>query len=238
VSGRTPPRRARSVRSHDGTRVGSPRTLSAVEQSSRRAHWDERYRTVGPERVSWFETEPVVSLQVLDALGVEPPTSVIDVGGGASALVDRLVDRGFGDVTVLDVSAEALAVSRSRVASPAVTWLQADLLNWVPERRYGLWHDRAVFHFLDDAAERERYLAALRSAVEPGGWVVLATFARDGPETCSGLPVHRYDAAALAAVLGSGFELVSDRREDHVTPSGSVQHFTWAAFRATPHRMS
>lgn len=197
----------------------------------RREHWDERYRTVGAEAVSWFQEEPTVSLELLDDLGIGPDASLIDVGGGASVLVDRLVARGATDVTVLDVSAEALDIAAARVPSDAVTWLCADVLTRRPDRRYDVWHDRAVFHFLVDDEDRDRYLTALRAATADGSHVIIGTFAADGPEQCSGLPVRRYDPVGLVEALGAGFEPVRQRREDHVTPSGAVQHFTWVAFR-------
>ena len=203
-----------------------------MDFEARRNHWDERYRTVGADQVSWFAPEPTLSLALIDELGLDPTTSIIDVGGGASLLADRLVARGARDLTVLDVSAQALQVVADRVGSDAATWLTADLLRWFPQRRYGLWHDRAVFHFLTDPADRRSYVTALRHGIEPGGVVVIATFAPDGPEMCSGLPTARYDAEGIGAVLGSDFELMIDRREAHHTPGGATQQFAWAAFRA------
>jgi 2-polyprenyl-3-methyl-5-hydroxy-6-metoxy-1,4-benzoquinol methylase len=174
-------------------------------------------------------------MELIEMLGVSTDDAVIDVGGGASLLVDSLIGRGWSDVTVLDISHTALEAARERLGSDApVTWLDQDLLTWSPERHYGLWHDRAVFHFLVDAAERETYLRVLRAAVAPGGSVILATFASDGPEYCSGLPVVRYSAEDLATILaGTDFEVVESRCEEHTTPGGAVQPFTWVAGRAT-----
>jgi 2-polyprenyl-3-methyl-5-hydroxy-6-metoxy-1,4-benzoquinol methylase len=161
---------------------------------------------------------------------LELPTNsaVIDVGGGASSLVDELVEQGFRDVSVLDISETALAETRRRLGDDAsVTYLQRDVLTWHPERHFDLWHDRAVFHFLVDDLDRQTYLTTLKSAVRPGGIVIIATFAADGPEYCSGLPVARYSAHDLASVLGGGIRMIDERRERHITPSGTPQPFTW-----------
>jgi SAM-dependent methyltransferase len=186
------------------------------------------------EGVSWFEPRPRVSLAVVESLGIGPHEAVVDVGGGASRLVDHLVALGWSDVTVLDVSAAALRAARARLGDhPGVTWLHQDVLTWRPTRRYGLWHDRAVLHFLTDPAEARTYRAVLRSALAPNGAVVLGTFSPEGPETCSGLPVRRYAPDDLAALLGEGFEVVEVRGETHTTPTGARQPFTWVAARLT-----
>lgn len=197
--------------------------------------WDGVYRERGVDGVSWFQAEPATSLELVAALDVPPSAAVVDVGAGASLLVDGLVERGFEDVTVLDVSEEALgAVSRRLPSSAGVHLERADLLAWAPRRRYDLWHDRAVFHFLVDEQDRRRYLDVLRAATTPSAAVVLGTFAPDAPEKCSGLPVVRYSVESLAEVLGSAFELVAERREEHLTPRGVVQPFTWVAGRMRP----
>ena len=159
---------------------------------------------------------------------------MIDVGGGTSTLVDELVSRGFTDVSVLDVSTVALDSSRKRLGptSERVCWVCADVLAWTPERTYDLWHDRAVFHFLVDPADRRRYVQVARLAVRPGGYVIVATFATDGPARCSGLRVERYDTEGLCAAFSPGFALVGSRRELHTTPSGAVQPFTWVVLRS------
>jgi cyclopropane fatty-acyl-phospholipid synthase-like methyltransferase len=192
-------------------------------------HWDRVYGRRLPTEMSWYQEEPRVSLALLDALDVTPQVAIVDVGGGASVLVDRLLDRRFGDVSVLDVSAAALAHAKQRLAERAacVHWLREDVLTWRPERRYGVWHDRAVFHFLVEENERAAYLASLRAALTPEGRVAIGTFAGDGPQHCSGLPVQRYEAGALAAVFGAEFEVVEQRREEHQTPNGTEQPFTW-----------
>jgi SAM-dependent methyltransferase len=196
------------------------------------AHWDDAYRSAGVESVSWYEPEPTMSLALIDALGVGPDDAVLDVGGGASTLVDHLVGRGFHDVTVLDVSAVALEEGQARMgADTPVGWLREDLLSWRPPRPYALWHDRAVFHFLTDPDPRRRYFGVLGDAVPPGGAVIIATFAEDGPEMCSGLQVARYSAAQLVEELGPLFQPLVTKREVHVTPAGALQPFTWVAGR-------
>jgi SAM-dependent methyltransferase len=206
--------------------------VSEPTTESREQHWDSAY-VAG--RVSWQQANPVVSLELIDALAVGRDAAVVDVGGGTSTLADRLLERGFRDVTVLDISAAALDKGRTRLAGAPVTWLQEDLLAWRPERRFDLWHDRAVFHFLVTPAEQDAYLRTLCETV-PGGFLIMATFAADGPDRCSGLPVARYSVEALREALGPGFELLETRREEHVTPGGVVQPFTWVAGRMHPGR--
>jgi len=180
--------------------------------------------------VSWFQPTAVVSLDLFDRLAIPLDAPVIDIGGGTSPLVDGLLARGFSDLTVLDISVRALETVRERLGTgPSVALIHADLLEWKSERRYGVWHDRAVFHFLVDEQDRARYLRLLRSALSPGGFVILATFASDGPEYCSGLPVARYDASDLTRLLGTDFDTLEERREEHVTPAGALQTFTWLA---------
>jgi SAM-dependent methyltransferase len=197
---------------------------------TRAGHWDATYAERGAEDVSWFQSEPHTSLALFDAVGVHRDAAVVDVGGGASALVDRLVARGYVDLTVLDISPVALDLARDRVGDAAkVEWVASDVLTWGPDRHYDLWHDRAVFHFLTDPRDRAAYLATLTAAV-PTGAVILATFAPDGPDSCSGLPVARYGPDELADLL-AGFDVVEARRDVHVTPWGAEQPFTFVAAR-------
>lgn len=196
------------------------------------ARWDEAYAQ-GDTSQGWFQPEPVLSLRMLDAAGVSAGDSLIDIGGGASTLADALLARGFGDVTVLDVSAAGLQHARRRLAAAArpVAWVTADVLTWQPGRRYQVWHDRAVFHFLTTSRARQGYLRALDQATSAGSVAVFGCFAPDGPEYCSGLPVTRYDPPGLAGQLGGAWALIAADAEQHVTPGGAVQPFTWAAFR-------
>jgi trans-aconitate methyltransferase len=171
-------------------------------------------------------------MQLIDRLAIPVDAAIIDIGGGASTLVDDLESRGFADLTVLDVSDLALVEVRRRLGeSKNVRLLRRDLLAWTPDRRFDVWHDRAVFHFLTDPNERQTYGRVLRSALSPNGTVIMATFAPDGPPTCSGLPVVRHSASDLAEFLGADFELVEKVREVHLTPDGATQPFTWVAAR-------
>jgi 2-polyprenyl-3-methyl-5-hydroxy-6-metoxy-1,4-benzoquinol methylase len=199
--------------------------------TSSEGHWEQVYRSRSSTEVSWFQAEPSTSLRLIGSVA-EGGGSVLDVGAGSSLLVDALVAGPFTDVTVLDVSELALDRVRRRLGpSPAVTLVHADLLEWAAERTYDVWHDRAVFHFLRHPYERARYVGLVEEAISPGGAVIVATFALDGPTRCSGLEVCRYDAQRLAAAFGTGFELVHAEREEHVTPGGAVQPFTWAVLR-------
>jgi hypothetical protein len=204
-------------------------TTQPGDETELRRHWDRRYAEAGATGVSWYQPEPAMSLALIDCLGVPKAEPVIDVGGGASFLVDELLARGYTDLSLLDVSFTALEIARHRLgdASP-VRLLREDITTWRPERRYGLWHDRAVFHFLNDDGQRALYMDVMRGALGEGGALIMATFAADGPEHCSGLPVARYDATDLERLL-DGFTVLETRREMHVTPGGAVQPFTWIA---------
>jgi trans-aconitate methyltransferase len=200
-------------------------------------YWDDVYDRVGADRVSWFQTDAAVSLSLIAAAG--PARSVIDIGGGASVLVDELLDSGIQDITVLDLSPHALHVAQQRLGPRAqqVRWLAQDIQTWTPNRRFDLWHDRAVFHFLTERADRDAYRSALRRALNPRGHVVIGTFAADGPTHCSGLPVARYDPTALAAQFPD-LHILRSRRVEHVTPSGATQPFTWLLLAANQNQRS
>ena len=199
----------------------------------RKAHWQQVFTTKGERDVSWFEELPALSLQMMEAAGLGPETCVLDVGGGDSHLVDALATRGLDCLAVLDVSGAALERARIRLGdlAGAFTWIESDVTAAWSLKPMDIWHDRAVFHFLTTAAERGQYLDHLRQTVKPGGAVIIATFAPDGPERCSGLPVARYSAASLAAELGNEFSLIEARRHEHQTPWGAVQPFVYARFR-------
>lgn len=191
-------------------------------------HWDAAYDE-GPRSTSWNQDEATVSLALIDRLAIGPVTPVVDIGGGASPLVANLLARGFADLTVLDISQHALHLAREHLGARAgdVTWIQADLREWEPERQFGLWHDRAVLHFLTDPDDQALYAQLIARAVVPGGHAIIATFDPDGPERCSGLPVVRYAPADLERLLGNRFELLDHREETHHTPRGTPQRFTW-----------
>ena len=193
-------------------------------------HWDQVYDTREPDQVSWFEPEPATSLALFDELGVTPAGSVIDVGAGESLLGERLRARGHRDVTLLDISASALGQVVSRLGRDDVTTVEADVTTWVPPRRYDVWHDRAVLHFLG-AEGAQRYVATLRAALSPRGVVIIGVFSPEGPTSCSGLDVTRYSAAQLGELLGDDFVIVVERREVHRTPWDNQQSFQWIAAR-------
>ncbi len=194
-------------------------------------HWDSRYREFGAESVSWFQEQPTDSLELFAALGVSASASVLDVGGGASRLVDHLVATGHVDITVLDLSEAALDLARARLRGSPVTWVRADVTSWEPERTWNVWHDRAVLHFLVDDRERDAYLRTLFRAVATDGVVVIGTFAEDGPTRCSNLEVRRYSQRELRDLLGDSFEVIQLERRVHRTPSGVAQPFNWVAGR-------
>lgn len=204
----------------------------------RARHWDTIYDATGPHQVSWFQARPTVSLELIGHVPLDPADPVLDAGGGASTLVDRLLERGYTDLTVLDVSGRALALARQRLGEQAhrVHWETADVLDWSPPRQFALWHDRAVFHFLTEPADRARYRQRVAGGIRPGGHLIVATFAADGPDHCSGLPVSRYTVDQLEAELGEAFTAVTTRREHHRTPAGVDQPFTWLLARRTGER--
>lgn len=196
------------------------------------AHWEHVYTTKKETAVSWYQVQPARSLDFI-AANAERDAPIVDIGGGASTLVDHLLEAGFSDLTVLDISSSALAKSQDRLESRAarVSWIVADITHWQPPRRYRVWHDRAVFHFLTGTAEQDAYIAALRAGTESDALIVMATFALDGPEQCSGLPVQRYSPQTLACRLGASFTPIAQARESHPTPWGSTQQFSYAVFR-------
>jgi trans-aconitate methyltransferase len=195
-------------------------------------HWEDVYAKKAENEVSWFQAEPVTSLEFIRHCGAAKDAAIIDVGGGESRLVDRLLEAGYSDVTVLDLSVHAIDATRQRLGARAADarWIVADVVQWTPERRYRLWHDRAVLHFLTEPDDRAAYVRNMLSAVVPGGCIVISTFAPDGPERCSGLPVRRYSAETLADELGAQVRLVETAREDHTTPWGAVQRFQYSRF--------
>jgi 2-polyprenyl-3-methyl-5-hydroxy-6-metoxy-1,4-benzoquinol methylase len=201
--------------------------------SDRSAHWQSVYTTKAENEVSWFQENPATSLRLIRDAAASSGSAIIDIGGGASRLVDALVAQGFRALTVLDISAAALEAAKTRLgpSSADVDWITADVTTWMPIKTYDIWHDRAALHFLTEAADRNAYIDRLKSAVAPRGQVIIGTFALDGPEKCSGLPVQRYDAKSLSDALGSSFELADSFREAHHTPWGAVQHFQFCRFR-------
>lgn len=208
-----------------------------MEDAGRQAHWENVYTTKGENEVSWFQQSPAPSLALIAQAGATHASAIIDIGGGASRLVDHLVEQGFEDVTVLDLSGAALAAAKSRLESQLgaradrVSWIVADATSFEPAKPYDIWHDRAAFHFLTDASDRAAYIARLKHGLKIGGHAIIATFALDGPEKCSGLPVARYDGASLGQTLGAAFKLVRTQRHEHATPWDSRQIFQFSVFR-------
>lgn len=197
---------------------------------ARRKHWEGVYAAKPSTEVSWYQHTPAASLRLIDAAGARRDDALIDIGGGASTLVDHLLDRGYRDLTVLDISAHALDQARARLGKRAsrVAWLVADITSFEPRRTYDLWHDRAVLHFLTGADDRRLYVDVLERALAPGGHVVLATFGPEGPEKCSGLPVRKYSVDSMAELLGPGFDLEADEVDMHETPGGAQQQFLFS----------
>ncbi len=204
-----------------------------MAETNRKTHWETVYTTKGENEVSWFQDDPAPSLELIDLARPTKESHIVDIGGGASRLVDKLVAGGFVHVSVLDISAAALDVAKARLGARAssVEWIVADVTAWQPKQQFDIWHDRAAFHFLVAPADRAAYVARMKQALRPGGHAIIATFAIDGPEKCSGLPVNRYDPAELARELGEGFVLIESRRHDHATPWNSKQRFQFSLFR-------
>jgi ubiquinone/menaquinone biosynthesis C-methylase UbiE len=199
-----------------------------------KTHWEHIYETKGSTRVSWYQEHAQLSLQFIKSTGIQKTDHIIDIGGGASNLVDDLIAGGFQHISILDVSGTALQLARQRLGARAaeVNWIEADITQMgFPEQAYDLWHDRAVFHFLTQAEQRRRYVDTVRHTVRTGGHVIVATFAPDGPERCSGLEVVRYSPESLHDEFGEAFELKESTRETHHTPFGTEQKFIYCYCR-------
>ena len=203
-----------------------------MDSTERAGHWNKVYASKPANQVSWFQTAAEPSMRMIRASGVARDAGIIDIGGGASVLVDELLAAGFTDVSVLDVAETALERTITRLGAGAakVQWIAADVLSWTSQRSYNLWHDRAAFHFLSEEKDRAAYRAVLRKALKPDGTLIVAAFAPDGPERCNGLPVQRW-SETLATEFGNEFRVTETSREEHRTPWGAVQPFTWTRFR-------
>ncbi|MDP3921706.1 MAG: class I SAM-dependent methyltransferase [Candidatus Omnitrophota bacterium] len=198
-----------------------------------KSHWEKVYQTKRPTEVSWFQPHLAQSLEIISRMDFDRNVEIIDIGGGASALVDDLLNHGYRHMTVLDMSQEALNISKRRLGgqSKNVTWIEGDITAVdLPQHHYDLWHDRAVFHFLTRADERYRYMDILKKTLKPGGHVIIATFGPQGPTHCSGLDVARYSPEGLLAELGQNFKLAESLEEDHKTPGGTAQKFIYCHF--------
>jgi SAM-dependent methyltransferase len=199
-----------------------------------REHWERVHRHIAPAALSWYQREPTVSLDLIRRVAPDLDAPIIDVGGGASTLVDGLLDAGYRNLTVLDVAGVALHIARERLGARAasVNWLQADA-RFVPvaSSAFAVWHDRAVFHFLTDPRDRAAYVDSVRAAVRPGGHVIVASFSPDGPAQCSGLPVVRYSCESMHLELGATFRRLDSVREAHHTPGGATQAFVYCLWQ-------
>ncbi len=200
---------------------------------SQAVHWENVYQNKSAEEVSWYQEVPAVSLSILQGLSLNKADRIIDVGGGASTLVDGLLQDGFTAISVLDLSSSALELAKKRLGEPAqqVDWLVEDITRFAPQKAYTFWHDRAVFHFLTKAEDRAKYKKVLASSVKVGGYIMIAAFSKGGPEQCSGLDIVQYDSDKIQNELGDGFQLLDEVAEEHVTPSGKVQLFRYFVFK-------
>jgi len=203
----------------------------------RKNHWEKVYQSKKPGEVSWFQADPAVSLELIALTGVNHSQRIIDVGGGASVLVDKLFEKGFEDLTVLDISSAALNYAKERLGSHSenIAWIEADATEFKSTRKYDLWHDRAVFHFLTDLKDRKKYIKVMKESINFGGHVIIAAFSLDGPPKCSGLNVERYNPEKMKSELGDSFEFVKRVDEIHVTPWSTEQKFTYYYFRKINH---
>ena len=199
------------------------------DNTERKDHWETVYRQKAVEETSWHQPSPEMSLTMIGQTAVSVETPIIDIGGGASFLADHLLELGYRDVTVLDISRAALEQARSRLGdrSEQLNWIEADITRFRPARQYGLWHDRAAFHFLTEAVDRQRYASVLEEALEPGGQAIIATFSPQGPKKCSGLDIVRYDAQKIGKTLGPAFRLLEQQADLHTTPAGREQRFNF-----------
>ena len=204
--------------------------------TDRKKHWENVYQGRSPLEVSWYQQEPALSWRLIANAELTHDGSIIDIGGGASTLVDKLCEAGYTDISVLDVSASALALAKDRLAEKAcqVQWYEEDITCFRPPRQFDLWHDRAVFHFLTNQADRDSYVSVLKQALKPSGHLIIMAFAIDGPIKCSGLDIVQYDADKLKTALGQGFKLVETGHETHITPTDKQQKFAYFRFIKNP----
>ncbi len=203
------------------------------EEIDRKQHWETVHGRKVPEETSWYQATPGLSLSMITNTGLGPEASLVDIGAGASLLVDHLLDLGYRDLTVVDISSAALNRARKRLGERAtrVNWVEADATSFTPSRQFDLWHDRAAFHFLTERTDRQQYMEMLRKALEPDGQVIMATFAPGGPVKCSGLDIVQYDATRLGKELGTEFILQEQQAEQHETPAGVRQLFNFFRFK-------
>jgi len=203
---------------------------------NRKEHWEAIYKDKSPLEVSWHQEKPIISLTLINKFLEKKTDDIIDVGGGASTLSDYLLEDDFKNITVLDLSSNAIEHAKQRLAdkSDLIEWIVADVTSFVPAYKYNLWHDRAVFHFLTDKNDREKYKQTLESSIKAGSKVIIVAFSIGGPTKCSGLDIVQYDAAKLKEELGDNFILLEEKHESHITPEGKEQAFEYYVFVRNP----
>ena len=202
-----------------------------MRNESSKEHWDKVYTTKGPQEVSWTQDTPTTSLEMIHALPLSKDASIIDLGGGDSSLVDHLLDKGFYNLTVLDISIKALEKAQKRLGEKAnqVKWIVSDITHFEPKTQYDLWHDRAAFHFLTGSQQIEKYISTIKKSVT--GYLVLSTFSTSGPLKCSGLPIIQYNEQTLSTLVRPDFEKINCKQIDHITPFDTVQNFLFCSFK-------
>ncbi|MCA9398677.1 MAG: class I SAM-dependent methyltransferase [Candidatus Omnitrophica bacterium] len=200
---------------------------------NRKDHWEKVYTQKSPLEVSWYQAHPVISLDLIVSTEIDLSARIIDVGAGASVLVDKLLEAGYKDITVLDISSKAIDHAKERLGNRAeqIMWLITDITEFEPSQQYDLWHDRAVFHFLTDTIDRREYIGVLKKSLKPGGHLILSAFSLEGPPKCSGLQVERYDIEKMQGELGDDFEFIASKRESHATPWQAKQEFIYCHFK-------
>ena len=203
------------------------------KMKDRKIHWETIYQTKKPADVSWYQAKPITSLNFISELDMKKDAKIIDIGAGESCLADFLLEDGFSDLTILDISEEALEHARLRLGKKAenLKWITSDISNFVPKEKYDLWHDRAAFHFLTDETQVQNYLKTLENSINPGGYVILGTFSEKGPVKCSGLEIKQYSIAEMSDLLSDSFQKLHCENIDHITPSGAIQNFTFCSFQ-------
>ncbi len=207
--------------------------LGAMQHLPRKQHWENIYQNRPHEEVSWYQQTPAISLDFIKNSKLPKKARIIDIGGGESFLVDHLLEEGYKNITVLDISDSAIRHARQRVGDQAknVEWIVSDIVDFQPEVKYDFWHDRATFHFLTGEDEIKKYMALVNRAVRPGGYAAIATFSDVGPQRCSGLEIHQYSENSLTSQFADGFQVIECRREDHLTPFNTIQNFLFCFFR-------
>lgn len=204
-----------------------------MSTTDRKEHWEKIYGTKKSDEVSWFQRYPKTSMEFVRLFNLPLDAKIIDVGGGDSNLIDTLLDQGYTDITVLDISANAIERTKARLGEKAarVKWIVSDVTEFEPAEQYDFWHDRAAFHFLTSEALADKYVAIAKRGIKPGGYLVLGTFSESGPKKCSGLDIQQYSEESMSAKFTDGFERIRCVHEDHTTPFDTVQHFLFCSFR-------